>query len=102
MAPAIKPPICAHHATASAAIPAVLSALRIWIRNQMGRKMSAGTWIKVIKKKTGTSVRILALGKARMYAPSIPAIAPLAPIMGTSDPGADIMCAILPIIPTSR
>jgi len=52
------------------------------MKNQKARKKKAGISINWIKKKMGTRVTTRALGKRIKYAPMIPAIAPLAPMVG--------------------
>src|SRR3989454_5228415 len=87
--PATKPPTWAQKATppAPAWLPRAATPSMSCPRNQMRRKTTAGTSITCRKKKIGTRVTTRAPGKKRKEAPDTPAIAPLAPTIGTLEPG---------------
>ena len=86
--PEIKPPICANQAVPPFEItPSSESPPFIWTKNQIPSTILAGI-IKVVKKINNiTKTCTLAFGKLIKYAPKIPAIAPLAPIIGSSELG---------------
>lgn len=80
-----KPPTCAHHAIPLPLLP--------WIANnpeyscdanQKSRKIIAGISMMVKMNRMGTRLAIRDWGNRIRYAPSTPATAPLAPIMGTA------------------
>src|SRR3972149_5038557 len=86
--PARNPPMWAHHATPPVRAdvwPIVAAPLRNWRRNQIPRKKKAGISTTGKKKNSGTSVSIRAFGKRRKDAPTTPAIAPDAPMLGTME-----------------
>jgi hypothetical protein len=87
MTPRIKPPACAQNATppASPPMPNERYALNACIANHKPRNIQAENSMKVMKKNIGTSVSTFARGNITTYAPSTPAMAPLAPIIGTID-----------------
>lgn len=83
----MKPPICAQKAIppVSSLTGKVDTPLINWMMNHMKIKIAAGMCINCIKKKIGTNVRILDLGKKVIYAPRTPDIAPLAPTIGMAE-----------------
>ena len=68
----------------------------------MPRKKIAGTSTTWKKKTSVTSVTIRDFGYRTKYAPITPAMAPLAPTIGTTESGAAIVCARAAAIPQSR
>jgi hypothetical protein len=87
--PAIKPPICPHHATPPpedgktwVTVPANSCS-----KNHHSKKKTAGTSINHGIIMIGMNVRILAFGNNTKYAPMTPAIAPDAPMTGIEDRG---------------
>lgn len=88
--PTTKPPTCAHQATpppASAGTAAAAVPLKSWIRNHEPNTNEAGNSNTKGMNRTGRNVAIRARGKHTRYAPRTPAIAPLAPIIGTGETG---------------
>ena len=87
--PAIKPPICAHHATPSPEDGKTWTTVpeNTCSKNHNPKKKTAGTSINHGIIKIGMNVRILALGNNTKYAPMTPAIAPDAPMTGIEDRG---------------
>ncbi len=86
--PATKPPTCAHHAMPPA-VPGASSEKvpeKNCMKNHAPRNITAGSSIIHGKKNTGTSVIILEYGNMVKYAPITPAIAPDAPMAGTTEP----------------
>ena len=53
-------------------------------------------------RKKKNNVRTRARGNRTMYAPSTPAMAPLAPICGAPDDGETSVCAYVAMSPHSR
>src|SRR5690606_35386588 len=103
MKPATKPPMCAQKAGPPAGMATRARApCASWMRNQKRRKMSAGTSARCKKKREGTSARMRAPGNSRKYAPKTPAIAPLAPIIGTREKGLTIIWATAAAAPQMR
>src|SRR4030042_743361 len=81
--PTRHPPIWANHAMPpSRANPVLINPLTSCITAQNPITTSAGILTTVTKKPKNTRVCTIALGKRSRYAPSIPEIAPLAPIIG--------------------
>ncbi len=60
-----------------------MAPLKNCMTNQKPRKINAGNSTSWKKKKMGTSVSTRAPGNRTRYAPKTPAIAPLAPTVGT-------------------
>ena len=70
--------------------------------NQYTSINGAGTSIVVIKMKMNTSVTMRERGNLIRYAPMIPAIAPLAPTMGTVEFGLENTCPSAAATPHTR
>lgn len=100
--PAPNPAACAQNATPPPAALIDPIPLASCIRNHTPRKKIAGTSTSSMKKKIGTSVSTREWGKSTKYAPITPAIAPLAPIIGTVDPGLAAICPKAAPAPHSR
>ena len=98
--PAIKPPICANHATPPVVLkPKLPRPFVSWLKNQNPNTINAGI-LKVVKKiiikaKTCT----LAFGNRIIYIPKTPAIAPEAPTIGMVEPGLINSCDIVAATP---
>ena len=88
--PTINPPIWAHQAMPEPdPLPA---AFKNCIKNQNPRKIKAGISISQGMIIMGIIVRIFDLGYKRKYAPMTPAMAPLAPMVGTGENGFKRKC----------
>ena len=60
--------------------------------NQSASRINAGISTTVTKKMMKIRVSTRARGKSHAYAPSTPAMAPLAPMVGAVDPGSISAC----------
>src|SRR4030042_5544194 len=98
--PMRNPPMWANHATPPPSrSPALVTPFKICIIAQNPITIKAGILTVVIKNPKKIKVYTVALGKRSKYAPRMPEIAPLAPIIGIVECGSAVAFAYAAITP---